>query len=44
LGNETKFTARVDPDYAPGNGEEAELVIETGKLHFFDKETGEAIR
>ena len=44
LGNETKFTARVDPDHAPSNGEEAKLVIETGKLHFFDKETGEAIR
>jgi multiple sugar transport system ATP-binding protein len=44
LGNETKFTARVDPDFAPRNGEEAKLVIETGKLHFFDKETGEAIR
>jgi len=43
LGNETKFTARVDPDFAPRNGEEAKLVIETGKLHFFDKETGEAI-
>jgi multiple sugar transport system ATP-binding protein len=44
LGNETKFTARVDPDHAPKNGEDAKLVIETGKLHFFDKETGEAIR
>jgi multiple sugar transport system ATP-binding protein len=44
LGNDTKFTARVDPDFAPRNGEEAKLVVETGKLHFFDKETGEAIR
>jgi multiple sugar transport system ATP-binding protein len=44
LGHETKFTARVDPDFAPRNGEEAKLVIETGKLHFFDKETGDAIR
>ncbi|HKY47641.1 MAG TPA: sn-glycerol-3-phosphate ABC transporter ATP-binding protein UgpC [Acidimicrobiia bacterium] len=44
LGNETKFTARVDPDFAPRNGEEAKLVIETSKLHFFDKETGNAIR
>ena len=43
LGNETKFTARVDPDFAPRNGEDAKLVIETSKLHFFDKETGEAI-
>ena len=44
LGTETKFTARVDPDFAPRNGDEAKLVIETGKLHFFDKETGDAIR
>ena len=44
LGNETKFTARVNPDYAPRNGEDAKLVIETSKLHFFDKETGDAIR
>ena len=44
LGNDTKFTARVDPDFAPRSGEEAKLVVETGKLHFFDKETGEAIR
>jgi multiple sugar transport system ATP-binding protein len=44
LGDETKFTARVDPDFAPRNGEDAKLVVETSKLHFFDKETGEAIR
>ncbi len=44
LGNETKFTARVDPDYAPKNGDEVKLHVETDKLHFFDKETGEAIR
>jgi multiple sugar transport system ATP-binding protein len=44
LGSDTKFTARVDPDFAPRNGEDAKLVVETGKLHFFDKETGEAIR
>ncbi|MGH8923939.1 MAG: ABC transporter ATP-binding protein, partial [Acidimicrobiia bacterium] len=44
LGEETKFTARVDPDFAPKPGEETKLVVETQKLHFFDKETGEAIR
>ncbi|HSL27006.1 MAG TPA: sn-glycerol-3-phosphate ABC transporter ATP-binding protein UgpC [Acidimicrobiia bacterium] len=44
LGKETKFTARVDPDHAPLIGEEAKLVIETAKLHFFDKDTGNAIR
>jgi multiple sugar transport system ATP-binding protein len=44
LGNDTKFTARVDPDFVPKPGEEVKLVIETPKLHFFDKESGEAIR
>ncbi len=44
LGDETKFTARVDPDVAPSSGEEVSLAIDTGKLHFFDRETGEAIR
>ena len=44
LGDETKFTARVNPDHTPSNGEEAKLYVETDKLHFFDKETGEAIR
>ena len=44
LGEETKFTARVDPDYVPKPGDEAKLVVETEKLHFFDKETGDAIR
>ena len=44
LGDETKFTARVDPDFVPKPGDEAKLVVETEKLHFFDKETGDAIR
>ena len=44
LGDETKFTARVDPDFAPQNGDDAKLFVETDKLHFFDKETGDAIR
>jgi len=44
LGNDTKFTARVDPDFTPRPGEDTKLVVETEKLHFFDKETGEAIR
>jgi multiple sugar transport system ATP-binding protein len=44
LGDETKFTARVDPDHAPKNGDEVKLFVETDKLHFFDKDTGEAIR
>jgi multiple sugar transport system ATP-binding protein len=44
LGSETKFTARVDPDFCPSSGEDARLVVETAKLHFFDKETGLAIK
>ena len=44
LGTETKFTARVNPDLAPRTGQEARLVVDTAKLHFFDKATGEAIR
>ena len=43
LGEETKFTARVNPDHAPRVGQTAELVIDTSKLHFFDKETGDAL-
>ena len=43
LGNETRFTARVNPDHAPKAGLPAELVVDTAKLHFFDKETGDAI-
>ena len=44
LGSETKFTARVNPDLAPITGDEAQLVVDTSKIHFFDKETGNAIR
>ena len=40
----TKFTARVDPDHAPRAGEQVTLFLDTGRLHFFDKDTGEAIR
>jgi multiple sugar transport system ATP-binding protein len=51
LGDRTKFTARVNPvtarvnpDFAPKFGDQAKLVIDTTKLHFFDKNTGDAIR
>ena len=43
LGDETKFTARVNPDHAPRVGQSAELVVDTTKLHFFDQETGDAL-
>ncbi|HEX2154844.1 MAG TPA: sn-glycerol-3-phosphate ABC transporter ATP-binding protein UgpC [Acidimicrobiia bacterium] len=44
LGSSTKFTARVNPDLAPRAGEEARLAVETSKLHYFDRDTGSAIR
>ena len=43
LGDETKFTARVNPDHAPRVGQSAELVVDTTKLHFFDPETGDTL-
>ncbi len=43
LGDETKFTARVNPDHAPRVGGHVDLVVDTSKLHFFDPETGEAL-
>ncbi len=43
LGNESKFTARINPNYAPRSGQQATLVIDTSKMHFFDKDTGEVI-
>lgn len=44
MGDETKFTARVDPDVAPKAFERTDLYVETAKLHFFDKQSGESIR
>ena len=44
LGDETKFTARVNPDHAPAVGGAAELVVDTAKLHFFDKDTGDVLK
>jgi multiple sugar transport system ATP-binding protein len=44
LGNETKMVARVNPDFAPSTGAKARIVIDTTKLHFFDPESGLAIR
>lgn len=43
LGNEVKMTARVNPDFAPRAGQDATLVVDSAKLHFFDKDTGNAI-
>ena len=43
LGHETKFSARVTPDFDVPNGSRIELVIDTSKIHFFDPETGDRI-
>ncbi len=43
LGDTTKFTARVSPDVEVPNGSVAELVVDTTKLHFFDKDTSDKI-
>jgi multiple sugar transport system ATP-binding protein len=44
LGDTSKFTARVDPDHAPRAGERTSLFLDTGRLHFFDPDTGQVIR
>ena len=44
LGDTSKFTARVDPDHAPPAGATASLFVDSGRLHFFDPDTGLAIR
>ncbi|MCE2527821.1 MAG: sn-glycerol-3-phosphate ABC transporter ATP-binding protein UgpC [Actinomycetia bacterium] len=44
LGDTTKFVARVDPDLAPTGGDRIQLMLDISKLHFFDDETGIAIR
>ncbi len=43
LGTTTTFTARVNPDYAPASFTKVTLVVDTAKLHYFDKDSGEAI-
>jgi multiple sugar transport system ATP-binding protein len=44
LGDTSKFTARVDPDHAPSAGSRATLFVDSSRLHFFDPDTGLAIR
>ena len=38
------FTARVDPRRAPRVGEPLELAVDSERVHFFDPDTGDAIR
>ena len=43
LGDTSKFIARVSPDARVKRGESIDLIVDTAKLHFFDKETGDRI-
>ncbi|MFQ5967580.1 MAG: ABC transporter ATP-binding protein [Acidimicrobiia bacterium] len=43
MGTTTKFTARVEPEEAPREGEAARLIVDTAKLHFFDPGSGSVI-
>jgi multiple sugar transport system ATP-binding protein len=38
-----RFVARMHPRTAVREGEAIEVVVDTGRLHFFDRETGEAL-
>jgi multiple sugar transport system ATP-binding protein len=38
------FVARMDPIGAPKSGQQADLAFKTEQLHFFDTETGKALR
>ena len=43
MGTTTKFTARVEPNQAPREGDTTDLLIDTSKLHFFDPASGSVI-
>jgi len=40
LGDTTKFSSRVSSDVPVNFGESLDLVVDTGKFHFFDPESG----
>lgn len=40
LGDTTNFIARLSPDVGVRHGDVVDLVVDTSKLHFFDKTTG----
>ena len=44
LGNETKFIARINPNSTVEEGQKINLALDPNKLHYFDPETGLAIR
>jgi multiple sugar transport system ATP-binding protein len=43
LGDKTNFIARVSPDVRIKQGDRVDLTVDTAKLHFFDKATGDRI-
>jgi len=43
LGDTTNFVARVSPDVQVHHGDTVDLVVDTSKLHFFDKDSGQRI-
>ena len=43
LGDTTNFIARVSSDVRVKHGDRVDLVVDTSKLHFFDKDTGDRI-
>jgi multiple sugar transport system ATP-binding protein len=43
LGDETRFSARVSSDVSIEPGDRVRLVVDAGKFHFFDVETGNRV-
>ena len=44
LGNETKFIARINPNSTVEEGQKINLALDPTKLHYFDPDTGLAIK
>ena len=44
LGSQTKFIARINPNSTVAEGNNINLYVDVSKLHYFDPETGLAIR
>tara|TARA_E500000178_G_scaffold355284_1_gene427353 strand:+ start:623 stop:1798 length:1176 start_codon:yes stop_codon:yes gene_type:complete len=44
LGDETKFIARINPNSTVEEGQKINLALDPAKLHYFDPETGLAIK
>jgi len=43
LGDTSHYVARVSPDAPVARGESIDLIVDTSKLHFFDRKTGNRI-